>query len=193
VVLKSLLRVLHLSTPMPIVGRADGMKQIVRIDSRVLDHVFRDRQTSPWAKEAGGQLFGSIGEAEVWIHRATGPYVGDERSRHGYRSCPAAAQRAIDAQAIAGLLYLGEWHTHAEDHPNASSLDKDAMDRLLTRSRLNSNALFMLIAGRVVGPDGLALFSVDGSSEVTWKLALLNDASTSDACTLTPFDRRTGE
>jgi len=71
---------------------------------------------------------------------------------------------------MAGLLYLGEWHTHAEDRPSASSLDSDAMNRLIASSKLNSNSLVMLIVGRVVGSNGLALFTVSASTTFAWAL-----------------------
>ena len=83
---------------------------------------------------------------------------------------PAAAQRAIEEQSKAALLYLGEWHTHAEDIPSASGLDDDAMQQLLKRSQLNSNALLMLIVGRVETTSGLALFSVAPERVFRWNL-----------------------
>ena len=95
------------------------------------------------------------------IIRATGPYKSDERSRFGYRSHVDSAQKAIDEQYKLGLLYLGEWHTHAEDHPSASHMDGDAMSRLMSNSKLNSSSLLMLIVGRASGPSGLSLCTVN--------------------------------
>lgn len=170
-VLKFLSRVFWHQSARAIHGCVDSYVQIVRLEPDVLSHIYRHRQTSAWANEAGGQLFGTVDETLVRIVRATGPYGGDERSRYRYRSNPAAAQRAVDAQSMAGLLYLGEWHTHAEDHPNSSNLDSDAMSRLISSSKLNSNALVMLIVGRVVGPDGLALLTVSKGATLKWTLA----------------------
>lgn len=133
-------------------------------------HMYRYRQCSPWAKEAGGQLFGSITAEQILVTTATGPYPSDERSSHRYRSDPAAAQRAILAQAESGLLYLGEWHTHAEDQPDASSLDRDAMHLLLAKSQLNSNALLMLIVGRKINVGSLGLWTVAADRVDRWHL-----------------------
>lgn len=176
-VLKALSRVFRQQAPRPIDGHADGYSQTVRLEADVLSHVYSHRQTSAWAKEAGGQLFGAVSSSLVSIVCATGPYRGDERSRYSHRSNPAAAQRAIDAQAKAGLLYLGEWHTHAEDHPNASNLDSDAMTRLIANSKLNSNALVMLVVGRVVGPDGLVLLTVSKGRTLGWALTAANETA----------------
>ena len=175
-VLKAMSRVFRQLALQPIVGDADGYTQRVRLEPDVLSHVYRHRQTSARATEAGGQLFGTVDESLVRIVCATGPYAGDERSRHRYRSNPVAAQRAVEAQSIAGRLYLGEWHTHAEDHPSASSLDADAMTRLIASSKLNSNSLVMLIVGRAVGPDGLALLTVSKGRTVVWALTASDDS-----------------
>lgn len=153
-----------------VTGCLGGSDQRVEISADALAHVRSFRQTSARATEAGGQLFGTITPELVYVTRATGPYPRDERSRYRYRSDPAAAQRAIRQQSQAGLLYLGEWHTHAEDCPGASGLDDDAMRLILQRSQLNSNTLLMLIVGRRVSVDGLGLWSVAAKRVHQWTL-----------------------
>jgi integrative and conjugative element protein (TIGR02256 family) len=125
-----------------------------------------------FASEAGGQLFGTISPDAVSVETATGPYSGDERSRYRYRSNPKAAQQTIEQQAKKGLFYLGEWHTHAEDQPSASSLDVDAMQRLIANSRLNSSALLMLIVGLQKTTKGMALFTATSDGSKQWTLLL---------------------
>ena len=102
---------------------------------------------------------------------ASGPYAGDERSKYRYRSNPAAAQRAIEDRHKRGLLYLGEWHTHAEDYPSASGLDNDAMHRLIASSQMNCNALLMMIVGRARSTAGLAVWSVSSEAARQWILS----------------------
>ena len=75
-------------------------------------------------------------------------------------------------QSQAGLLYVGEWHTHAEDRPDASGLDDAAMSMLLERSQLNSNALLMLIVGRRTSIDSLALRTVAPEGVYQWILGV---------------------
>jgi integrative and conjugative element protein (TIGR02256 family) len=154
-----------------VVGRLDGADQLVVLDAAALRHVQRHRQTRATSTEAGGQLFGTIELSHVRVLSATGPYAGDERTRYRYRSNPRAAQLAIDQQAARGLLYLGEWHTHAEDTPNSSSLDQDAMRKLIAGSRLNSNGLLLLIVGRLPNEQGLALWSVSPQRICEWRLS----------------------
>lgn len=153
-----------------VAGYIAGAGQRVLVDAHAMAHMGRHRQLTAWATEAGGQLFGTINESLVSIKIATGPYRGDERSRYRYRSNPKAAQQAIDDQAKQGLLYLGEWHTHAEDRPGPSGMDDEAMGLLIKRSHLNSNALFMMIIGRVLSADGLGLWSVTADMVLRWQL-----------------------
>lgn len=157
----------------PVVGRLEGITQELLVDLPVLKHVAQYRQLTAWSFEAGGQLFGTIDNDKICIVEAAGPYKGDERSRYLYRSNPAAAQRAIDERSRRGLLYLGEWHTHAEDHPSASDLDDDAMRRLIANSRLNSDSLLMFIVGRAPDITGLTVLSVSGAMVRTWQLRTL--------------------
>jgi len=160
--------------PMPkhsIVWHLDDTAQTLSIALTALRHVSRYRQSTPWATEAGGQLFGSINATQVCVTEASGPYAGDERSRFRYRSNSAAAQRAIEDRHKRGLLYLGEWHTHAEDYPSASGLDDDAMRRLIANSQLNSNALLMMIVGRARTAAGLAVWSVSSATARRWTLS----------------------
>ena len=163
-----------LSEPMPkhsIVGHLADTSQALSIARPALQHVRRHRQSTPWATEAGGQLFGTLNAAQVCVTEASGPYAGDERSRYRYRSNPAAAQRAIEDRHKRGLLYLGEWHTHAEDYPSTSGLDDDAMRRLIVSSQLNSNALLMMIVGRARSAEGLAVWSVSSEVARRWILS----------------------
>lgn len=154
-----------------VIGHLEGVHQSLSIARQALQYVGRHRQSTPWAKEAGGQLFGTISAAQVCVIEASGPYAGDERSRYFYRSNPTAAQRAIEDSHKRGMLYLGEWHTHAENHPSASGLDDDAMRRLISSSQLNSNSLLMMIVGRARDAAGLAVWSVSGSGAHQWNIS----------------------
>lgn len=154
-----------------VIGHLDQNYQTLWIAPTVLQHVNRHLQSTPWATEAGGQLFGTINAEHVCVTEVSGPYTGDERSRYRYRSNPTAAQRAIEERHKRGLLYLGEWHTHAEINPSASSMDDDAMRRLISSSKLNSDALLMMIVGRARGTAGLAVWSVFSETMRQWSLS----------------------
>ena len=151
-------------------GKSSNVKQTLALDSAVLNHVGKSRQLDAKATEAGGQLFGYINESKIQIVLATGPYKRDQRGRYHYRSHEVSAQKEIENYSKEGLCYLGEWHTHAEDFPTASSSDIDAMNKLLAHSKLNVNGLLMLIVGRSTLLSGYYISLFNGSHIYRWEL-----------------------
>ncbi|WP_244827095.1 Mov34/MPN/PAD-1 family protein [Caballeronia sp. TF1N1] len=147
----------------PLLIRHERFDQHVEIATEALAHLRRYRQIRACAREAGGQLFGSVDGSVIQILEANGPRREDERTRTSFRSDPISAQREIDRCVQRGLVYLGEWHTHPEPRPTASRDDTDALSRLLAKSRLRVNVLFMLIQGTESGESGVAFYS--GSSD----------------------------
>ncbi|MBN6150166.1 Mov34/MPN/PAD-1 family protein [Xanthomonas sp. AmX2] len=143
----------------------------VVIAQEVLDHTARFRQLNWSAREAGGQLFGSIVDGEVVIATASGPYAGDTRRRYTYRSNSDAAQRCIDEHARLGFLYLGEWHTHPETAPSASTTDLYAMGLLRAASLTRVNTLLLMIQGTAQGVEGVVLYSFADDCVARWRVA----------------------
>jgi integrative and conjugative element protein (TIGR02256 family) len=132
---------------MSIIWHCPDFSQVVTLSDEVIQYVSGYRQHSASATEAGGQLFGTVAGKDVRVSVATGPYPGDDRSRYGYRSNPAAAAAAINLQESKGLGYLGEWHTHAECHPKPSGADMSTMLALVQKSTLGAGAAMLLIVG----------------------------------------------
>ena len=156
---------------MIIVATLPESSQHIVIEEGVLVYIAQYRQLSWYSREAGGQIFGAIDAKKAVISAASGPYRGDDRWRSSYRSNPKAAQLAIDQHAKNGLLYLGEWHTHPEGHPNASVADLDAMRRLRNASETRSSALLMLIQGQADGVHGCALYSLGPDGLNRWMIS----------------------
>ncbi len=148
----------------------EGYSQRIVIEPDVLAHMARNRQRSWFSREAGGQLFGSFTKDEVLVSVATGPYRGDQRSRCSYRSNPRAAQKMIDTLASQGLAYLGEWHTHPEMRPVASSSDHRTISLLHARSAIQVSSVIMLIQGTSDGLSGLALYSISADAAIKWTI-----------------------
>jgi integrative and conjugative element protein (TIGR02256 family) len=138
--------------------------QRIVVEPAALKHMARHRQVRWFATEAGGQLFGTVSETEVIITKATGPYRGDARWRCSYRSYPKAAQKAIDENAGLGLMYLGEWHTHPEATPTASTSDHLTILELHSKSTLRLSCVVLIIQGT----ERLAIHSVDGGGLRRW-------------------------
>lgn len=153
---------------MALIWRCADYSQRLRIDPGVLAHLSRYQQTNTTDTESGGQLFGMVTKHEVRLVQATGPYPRDDRGRYRYRSDEGSAQRAIAEQAMAGLRYLGEWHTHAEDLPEPSGDDIAAMTELVRNSRLSTSAVLLLIVGREEPPGGMRILSFGRQRRIDW-------------------------
>lgn len=139
--------------------------QFVRIAPQVLITLDRYRQTLPWKKEAGGQLFGTVSATEVLLLHASVPHRRDERGRYHFRTHPETARHAIAMAHARGLLFLGEWHTHAEAIPRPSNDDIQAMYTITNLSKTNTSRLLLLIRGTTKSQIGLAAFLVARPSQ----------------------------
>jgi integrative and conjugative element protein (TIGR02256 family) len=137
-----------------------GGAQSLRISLPALRTISAYRQRLPCMREAGGQLFGTVSEDEVLIVEASKPARRDERGRYHFRSHPETARAAIASAHAKNLLFLGEWHTHAERTPRPSHSDWDAMAQITKRSKLNTSRLILLIQGI----DNLAAFILPSSA-----------------------------
>lgn len=111
------------------------------------------RQSSPDTPEAGGILLGRMvaNTADVVIDQASAPGPLDLRGRHSFHRRRTPAQ-GIVTSAWTGSdgtqNYLGEWHSHPEDHPNYSADDLADWHRLLTETSFAQESLFFVIVGR---------------------------------------------
>lgn len=143
----------------------------ILLGPEALKHLHHHRQRGFFAKEAGGQIFGTRIETGLQVVAATGPYKGDVRTRTSYRSDPVAAGRMIDAMRKRGLIYLGEWHTHPERHPRPSGSDADAFARLCAHSKHASATLILAIQGQVETPRGLAVLTLDDNWFASWAVS----------------------
>ena len=88
--------------------------------------------------EAGGLLLGSVHGTHIHIEQATVPTRWDKRFRYLFERMPFGHEAIALARWTASqgtIRYLGEWHTHPEDHPSPSSLDRSEWNRLSSRRR----------------------------------------------------------
>jgi integrative and conjugative element protein (TIGR02256 family) len=135
--------------------------QCLRIEPSVLRYIRRHRQAQQPSREAGGQLFGRVTGDLVTVTHAAGPRSADERRCFTFRSDPVSAQADIERFARRGLLYLGEWHTHAEAIPRPSGSDECAMQQIHARSHLNTTALLLVILGFGEPDEDLGVWYID--------------------------------
>lgn len=151
---------------------AESMQEIV-LRPAVIEHMHRHRQTSWWKCEAGGQLFAKFNDTVLDVVLATGPYHSDFRSRFGYRSAPASAQREIRKKRECDLYYCGDWHTHPQRFPAASDEDFETIAKLQARSDLRLGAVLMVILGTALDQRGVAVYVRTSETIVQWTTSVM--------------------
>jgi integrative and conjugative element protein (TIGR02256 family) len=125
---------------------------VLRIGAKALKQMDGTLQEDPKACEAGGVLLGRIIEErpDFVVDAVTKPTRWDKRGRTRFDRAERPTQSKIVKAWKASLgerNYLGEWHTHPEDDPTPSSIDKAGWRRLARTARFEQHVLFFVIAG----------------------------------------------
>lgn len=129
----------------------------------VLDVFEKHVQATDDSRESGGILLGSLRGTHLEIVEATTPSRLDGRSRFlfirrtfWHRWIAESRWRSSGGT----VRYLGEWHTHPEDHPRPSSIDKKEWRRLAA-TRQDGRPLLAIIVGR----EGLHMELVESTGQ----------------------------
>lgn len=107
-------------------------------------------QSSDADREAGGLLLGSVHGAHLLVEQATVPTAWDKRFRYLFERMPFGHEAIALSRWTASqrtVRYLGEWHTHPEDHPHPSGLDRSEWSRLAVQRR-DKRPVLAVIVGR---------------------------------------------
>ncbi|WP_440994139.1 Mov34/MPN/PAD-1 family protein [Cysteiniphilum litorale] len=121
----------------------------VSISEICLKKIYRYIQNTPVTKESGGVILGELIEHIFFIEDITTPQKKDKSTRTNFfRSLEhnQAAQNIV-AQSNLGLTYIGLWHTHPEDFPRYSYIDKLDWINALSQSKFKTEGLIFIIAG----------------------------------------------
>jgi integrative and conjugative element protein (TIGR02256 family) len=138
-------------------------KQLVVFSKPVIEYFLRNRQQRWWHRESGGQLFAEFNDNEIVVREATGPRRTDRRTRTSYIPDRKAEQREILEYHARGLHYVGDWHTHPEQHPTPSVPDDHSVAECVRKSRHNLNGFILVVVGQLEPPDGLSVCVHDGT------------------------------
>lgn len=120
------------------------------IQDAVLEVFEKYAQTNIFMPESGGILLGYVREPHLEVLEATEPNRWDKRLRCFFdRSAKGhhdlAQQRSTESSGL--VRYLGEWHTHPEDYPSPSSVDKSGWIKLANK-RQDKRPVLAIIVGR---------------------------------------------
>lgn len=101
--------------------------------------------------EAGGIILGQVYENNrVCLTEVSEPNEFDKSSRFSFVRDKRMAQLIVNEafhKSGGKLIYLGEWHTHPEQYPRPSEIDKRMIKRQFEKNRINESFLILLIQG----------------------------------------------
>lgn len=129
---------------------SDDRRMLLHFSEPTLDTFCQHIQTSDADCEAGGLLLGSVHGVHMIIEEATVPTKYDKRFRCLFERMPFGHETIALARWAASqgtIRYLGEWHTHPEDHPHPSDLDRSEWNRLSAQRR-DKRSMLAVIVGR---------------------------------------------
>lgn len=125
----------------------------VRLAKPVAAALRRWRQLESSSRESGGILLGKTFECGnvAEVHAITSPFARDKRSRTRFSRRDPTHQMVADTvhAAHAGRIgYLGGWHTHPEDDPSPSTIDRRDWRRAVRDDIYTMEWLLFIIVGR---------------------------------------------
>lgn len=123
---------------------------LLNFDAAVLSVFAKHIQRRHQDCEAGGVLVGTVHEAGLLVAEASEPTGRDVRRQYFFERMPfrhRALARSRWRSSAGTMRYLGEWHTHPQDYPTPSALDRTQWV-LLARKRADGRPMLAVIVGR---------------------------------------------
>lgn len=137
--------------------------QTIEFVPEVLSKFNQYSQQRCWQKEAGGQLFAEfINKNLIRVVYATGPNKTDHRSKFYFYPDRLREQQEINTLYNKGLHYVGDWHTHPQNTPSPSLIDKESINECVRESKHDLNGFILVVVGRTTFPKGLFVGFSDG-------------------------------
>ena len=128
----------------------DDRSRLLHFSMGTMEAFSQHVQDSDADSEAGGLLLGSVHGTHMLIEQATVPTAWDKRFRYLFERLPFGHESIALSRWTASqgtIRYLGEWHTHPEDHPHPSGLDRSEWNRLSAQRR-DKRLMLAVIVGR---------------------------------------------
>ena len=100
---------------------------LVIILNHTIKSLLKHAQLGQMDTEAAGVLIGERREGHIIINKISEPGPGDVRSRSSVNRVSPHHQELVYSEfrnSKGTQQYIGEWHTHPENHPTPSPLDK---------------------------------------------------------------------
>lgn len=135
---------------MRLVFRVASDQRLIIVEEAV-EQMVAFRQRSWWQSEAGGVLLGRhlLDTNDMVVDEVTIPQKSDRRSRFGFfrsRKHGTIAQSRW-SEELNTRAYLGLWHTHPEQDPTPSGVDRQDWKQALSKDSFHGDRLFFPIVG----------------------------------------------
>lgn len=135
---------------MNLIFRVTPTQRLILVEHAV-NQMTAFKQRSWWHPEAGGVLLGRIllDSEDLVVDEVTTPQKTDRRSRFGFfrsKQHEVLAQNRWINEANT-MAYLGLWHTHPEDDPTPSKIDRCDWAQAVNRDTYEGSRLFFPIIG----------------------------------------------
>lgn len=130
---------------------ADGFS--LKISKEPLQTMLSFRQMEKGSHESGGVLLGRhiIDSSDVVVDFVTTPQKNDNSTETFFFKNKEEHQEIINTEwkmSKGTCNYIGEWHTHPQDHPIPSLTDMKTWLRLVKETKFEFGELFFIIVGR---------------------------------------------
>ena len=123
----------------------------LKISFGLIEELSKFRQLNNKDNESGGTLIGSFlsNDNGFIIDKLTIPQKKDKQTRHSFYRSEQHNEivQKIWKETNGFSTFLGLWHTHPEDIPKYSSIDKKDWLDSLVESKYEKNCLFFFIGG----------------------------------------------
>ena len=114
---------------------------------KILDMYIQRQLNDP---ESGGIILGRIIADNIEVQRLSLPTAIDKCTRTTFERQHLSAQIIINyefANSNGQVTYLGEWHTHPEDHPTPSATDLKMIKEQFKQNKIHTDFLILFIQG----------------------------------------------
>lgn len=118
-----------------------------KVQNLLLEYI----QDSKVKNEAGGILLGQFVEDHYYLMRVSEPSQFDKASRYSFERNREVAQIIADYEFVNSnkkTIYIGEWHTHPEEHPSPSKTDIIMIKDQFKFGKNLPSVIFLIILGQ---------------------------------------------
>lgn len=124
----------------------------IKVEESVVSFFSKYMEDYDFKIESGGIIVGILNpyENQVVVTDVTLPHAKDIRKSNVFKRASAGHQEEMDRlwnESKKTKTYLGEWHTHKQDIPVPSWIDKNDWKRI-SKKPLNHKAAFFIIVGQ---------------------------------------------